>query len=229
VSKCTQQSKECIIWLLKDVIVLENPKYSRKVSCSLSLLFVASLLSGVARDAEHTALALGSKSTATTEEDVPGHAPAGSPAVLHLPEVLPLEGTVAHSEHTVVQAVPAGSIHHTATVELEAHLVSLDGDGDWLLGHSSHHSGLGVSGDVRVAGDCGNVLARGSLARAISCSVRVLALRAEAPVLDDVLESTVHDATVASLVALRATAVHKLLLREVRECARLKGSVEKKA
>merc|ERR1711916_319432 len=53
--------------------------------------------------------------------------PAGSPRVLHLERV----AVVADGKDTVVKVGAASAGEDTATVQLEGHLVSLDGDRHW--------------------------------------------------------------------------------------------------
>jgi len=118
----------------------------------------------------------------------------------------------------VVEVGTASSIEDTARVELEGHLVSLDGDGD---GTSSANGGfqsiLVTAGDIGVLGHSGGRLAS-LLASALNTLVRVGGLLADA-VLDDPLEGVVHQTTVAAHVARRASAINQLLLREADQLA----------
>jgi hypothetical protein len=150
---------------------------------------------------------------ATAEEDVAGHTPVGAPRVLDLVVVSTAEGAVTDGEDTVVEGGAALAGHDAAVVELERALVSLDSDGDGLLGDGRNEGILRVGLDVSVARDGGDVLA-GGLASTLGGSVRVRGLRADAAVGLDPLEGVVHQAAVAALVAGRARAVNKLLLRE---------------
>ena len=72
------------------------------------------------------------------KKDVSILAPSGTPGVLDLPVVLAGVGTVTDDEDTVVELGSTGAGEDTRFVELESRLVSLDGDGDWLLGDGGH-------------------------------------------------------------------------------------------
>jgi hypothetical protein len=98
---------------------------------------------------------------------------------------------------------------------LEALLVSLNSNGNWALGDGSSKLVLIVLWNVLVAGDGNNLLGLlGLVAGSVHSSVWVVRLGVETAVGDDVLESVVHETTVAALVSEGARAVNELLLRE---------------
>jgi hypothetical protein len=154
----------------------------------------------------------------TSKTDVSLLSPGGSPRVLDLPVVTSVGGisSVSNDEDTVVQSSSAGRGHDTASVELEDILVSLNGDGDWLLDSGSLEGSLRVGWDVSESSDGGDGLASG-LASSIGSSVWVRSLRADTLVVDDELESVIHQTTVAALVSFSSRAVNQLLLRERQE------------
>jgi hypothetical protein len=88
------------------------------------------------------------------ELDVALVTPGGVPGVLHEPVVLTGLGAVADGEDGMIEGGTAiGGVEDTGLVGLEDHLVSLDGDGEWLGGQSGLHLGGGVRGDCEVVGD----------------------------------------------------------------------------
>ncbi len=187
-----------------------------------SPLLKASLLGGVRGGVEDTALAGAAvEGSGVGQQDVSGHAPRCTPRVLHLPVAGTVGGTVADSEHTVVQGGSARAGQHTGGIELEAGLVGLNGNRHGLLGDGGAESIGVLLGHIVVAGDGGGGGARRGLARTVSSLVRVCLLSAQTTVVDDVLEGVVHQATVAALVAVAAGAVHQLLLGERHQLAGL--------
>jgi len=145
--------------------------------------------------------------------DVTIFAPGGAPGVLDFP-VGRRRVAVADNEDTVIQVLAANTAEDTAGVHLETSLVGLNGDRDWFNVIGSAQRVLIVR-DINVASDLGVSRhgARAGLASAILAGVRVSGLSAQAVSLD-VLEGAIHLATIAAHVAVRASAVNKLLLRE---------------
>jgi len=76
--------------------------------------------------------------------DAPGKAdvalvtPEVTPGVLHNPVVTAILRAIAHHKHSVVQSSSAGRVKHSASVQLELTLVSLNGNTDGLVGSSLH-------------------------------------------------------------------------------------------
>ncbi len=162
----------------------------------------------------NTALSLGR--LALLNENVSAHSPSSSPRVLDLPVVSAGEGSVSDGEDTVVEVGSALSGEDSARVELESVLVGLNGNGNWLLGHSLGKLSLRVDGDVSVRVNVGGDGAR--LAGAgITGSVRVRSLSADTLVGDDVLEGVVHKSSIARHISLILGAIHELLLRKADE------------
>jgi len=149
-------------------------------------------------------------------QDVAGHTPRGTPGVLDDPVVLARSGAKANSQDTMVQLGAASSLEDTIAVQLEARLVSLNGNGDGLLGDGSDELALLVLGNIRVRGDGGSVAGSlGSLAgqRALG-DIGVVGLGGDTAILDDVLKGVVHQTTLAALVTLGNRAINQLLLAE---------------
>lgn len=179
---------------------------------------------GVGRRAgEDTALAGSLDTAATGEQDVAIVTPAGAPRVLDLVVVNAVEGAVTDGEDTVVKVGAAGGGEDTRLVQLEGGLVSLDGDGHGALVQGSHHGGVGVLGDIGVAGRSGgSVLGARGLGAGASLlggagGVRVSGLSAETTVLLDPGEGVVHQTTVAAHVFATvgaSVAINELLLGE---------------
>jgi hypothetical protein len=137
--------------------------------------------------------------------------PRCTPGVLDNPVVI----SVTNNENTVVKLSTTWAGEDTTGVGLEAHLVSLNGNGNWTLGNSSSELILVVLWNILVGSDGNSVLGLLSLvALTVLSSVWVVSLSVETAVGDDVLESLVHETTVAALVAEGARAVNELLLRE---------------
>ncbi len=146
--------------------------------------------------------------------------PRGAPRVLDDPVVLASLSAVTDSEDTVVELGAASSIEDTTGVELEGLLGSHDGNGDGDGVDGGHEGSLVEGGDELVAGDLG-LGSAGLLARLVLGGVRVVLLNAEASVLDTPLESVVHQATAAAVVAVGARAINHLLLGNGEEVAGL--------
>jgi len=114
--------------------------------------------------------------------------------------------------------VEFGSAHgreDTRLVVLERGLVGFNGNRDWTLSDGGGHLGVAVGGDILESGDDTNVvLFLGVVADSVFHLVWVVGFRVETTVLDDVLESVVHETTVATLVSFGSGAIHELLFRE---------------
>jgi len=150
---------------------------------------------------------------AFNKSNITRFSPRRSPRVLDNVVVQASLGAVADSQNTMVQVGTARSSEDTRGIELEGGLVSLDGDGDGAdSADGGQQVGLGAGLDVLVRGQSGG-LGAGLGARLLDALVRVSGLLADA-VLDDPLESVVHQTTVAAHVARRAGAVDQLLLRQ---------------
>jgi len=78
------------------------------------------------------------------QHDVSTRAPGWAPAVLNLPVGLAPIGAIADDEDTMVELGATGAREHPSLVELEARLVSFDGDRNRSLLDSSHELGLAV-------------------------------------------------------------------------------------
>jgi hypothetical protein len=132
----------------------------------------------------------------------------------------PVSISVTNNEDTVVELGTTWAREDTASVGLEAHLVSLNGNGNWALSDSSSELILVVLWNILVRGDGNSVLGLlGLVALTVLSSVWVVRLGVKTAVGDDVLEGLIHETTVAALVAEGAGAVNELLLREGNEVA----------
>jgi len=137
--------------------------------------------------------------------------PGGTPGVLNEEVVLARLGSVADSEHTVVEFGSATVGNDTVSVSLESHLIGLDGNRDWSLG----------KGSLKLLARC--VLSHILESLDFTASLRFLVLAVSLLggvwvggllhewVSLDVFESVVHKTTIATAVLLGA--VNKLLLR----------------
>lgn len=141
--------------------------------------------------------------------------PAGTPGVLDEEEVLSVEGSVSDGEDTVVEVGSASSGDDTTGVSLEGVLVGLNGNGDWSFSEGSLHLGDRVGWDVSESRDGTNTLGFGVSAGSSasrSGGVWVVRLEHEWVSSGDVLESVVHESTIATVVL--GGAGNELLLRE---------------
>jgi hypothetical protein len=189
---------------------LQDEQRSSDSHARFRLTDVVQLDNGVRGGEGQSALVL-----ALDELDVTLVTPRRAPRVLHQPVWL-LAGGISVSADEEDTMVEVGAtrlvIENTTVVELEAALVSLDGDGDGLVLESITESILVAGGDVGVLADGADVGVRLGLAGAITSGVLVVTLLGETLVLHGVLEGVVHQTTVAALVALRAGTVDQLLL-----------------
>merc|ERR1711981_683143 len=149
---------------------------------------------------------------ATLDEHVTVGAPGRTPGILHLPVVGAALGAVTHCEHTVVEVGAAAAGQHTTAVQLEAHLIGLNGNADRASVGNSIEEGR-FAGDVLETSDTtfrdGSSVA--GLAGAITASVGVGRLGRNAGALVE-LEGVVHETAIAARVLLGA--IHQLLLTE---------------
>jgi len=149
----------------------------------------------------------------TDNADVTLLTPRGTPGVLDNPVVLTSISTITNSEDTVVELSTArGIIKDTRGVELEGELVSLDSNGDGSESYSAEEIVLITLDGGLVTRELDNGSA--GLARAINTSVRVSSLGADTIVLENPLESRVHETTVAAFVTSGTSTVNELLLRD---------------
>ena len=124
-----------------------------------------------------------------------------------------VKGTVSDGEDTVIEVGSASGGDDTGSVRLEGHLIGFDGNGDWSDGKGGLHLGGGVS-NIGEGGDSSDTLGFVVVAAGDSTGtggVWVGGLELEWSGLD-VLESIVHESTIASRVLLGAG--DELLLRE---------------
>jgi len=146
--------------------------------------------------------------------------PVCAPGVAHNVVINVVLSAIADKEDTVVELGTAGGASDdTGGVELEGRTGSGNADRDGLLGGGGNESGLVVVNHV-VAGDEGTVdvgLALLGLAGAVAGGVGTVVVGLVDAVLLVVREGAIHEATVATLVALGTGAVNKLLLGELHE------------
>jgi len=148
--------------------------------------------------------------------------PRGTPRVLDNPVVLARVSAITNSQDTVVQVLgrAQGLIVDTRLVELEGVVGSIDGNRDGANGGNGRlESSLRTSLDILVAGDGTTRVGRVVTASTITSSVGVRSLSVKTLGLDDILESIVHQTTVATLVTLLGGAVNQVLLRKGDELA----------
>ena len=202
-------------------------RWSRRISIRISVYKLngdaeSYLLSDrIRRLHSNSALSLRGSSV-SGEADVPLISPLGSPRVLHDPVVLSVLSSVSNSQDSVVQLGSTVSVKDSRRVELESTLVSLNGNGDGLKSNSSLESSFVVGSNIDKLGDSGD--RRAGLAGSVFSLVRIRRLVADSLIVDDVLESIVHQSSVASLVALCLRAINELLLRERHELSSLDGN-----
>ena len=124
-----------------------------------------------------------------------------------------VKGSVSDGEDTVIEVGSASGGDDTGSVRLEGHLIGLNGNGDWSFTESGSQLGSSLTniGEVRDGSDTlgGVVVAAGDSSG--SGGVWVVGLELEWSGLD-VLESVVHESSIASRVLLGAR--DELLLRE---------------
>mmetsp|Transcript_33436 Transcript_33436/g.75680 ORF Transcript_33436/g.75680 Transcript_33436/m.75680 type:complete len:443 (-) Transcript_33436:127-1455(-) len=157
----------------------------------------------------------------TLDADVAILAPGGPPGVLHLPIVGAVLRAVAYDQDTMVKLRTAGLGQDATCIELECHLVSLDGDRDRLFRHCLHESLLVMDGHIAEANDGAlrdTCRALALEAHTILALIGVARLSARSVVLQ-ILESLIHAAPMATHVAI-LRAVNQLLLAKGHKLSR---------
>jgi hypothetical protein len=153
-----------------------------------------------------------------TNSDVSTLSPVTTPRVLDLEEFVLAINTITNSEDTVIEFSSASvTSDDTTVVELEGILVSFDSDRDRLLSNSSLKSIRVLRGNIGES-DVLELVSSRDLASAINTLVRIRGFRDDT-VSSDVLESLIHQTTVATLVSEATRAVNELLFREADELA----------
>lgn len=174
---------------------------------SLHLPLVKNRVGSTRGDSARVAASLG-------DADVTILTPGASPRVLDLPEVRSISAE-ANGKDTVVEGGTADMRHDTTLVKLPVE-VGVNSNGDRLV-RNGLGKGILVGSDIGVRDTLGTVddsaarIARGGLSGRTSVWVIILGAKT---VGGDVLESVVHEATVASHVTVIRVARHKLLLGE---------------
>ena len=149
--------------------------------------------------------------------------PRRTPGVSDENVLLAILNTITDSSNTVVEVDTAGiRVEDTGGVVLEDIGVGLNGDRDGVLSNSSQQTLTVLSSNILVTLDGGLGLALIILALAVLSSVGVVLLGADATVGNDVLESVVHQTTVATVGV--GIAIDELLLRKVVEGTGLDGN-----
>jgi len=156
-------------------------------------------------------------STVSAHLDVSRHSPSGSPAVLHQPVSSSGVSSPSDGQDSVVKSGGRAGrlVVNSSRVELERGVRSINGNGDRLKSNSVQKSVLRSRSNIGVGGEGGtNVVPVESAGVGSSGGVRVRSFGVNTSVLDDVLESLIHETTVASLVSFGGGAVDEVLLGE---------------
>ena len=149
----------------------------------------------------------------SSKSDVTLLSPRISPRVLHKPVIFSTISSISNSGDSVVEQTSwARSVVAVDTSGVLHDGQSEDGDGDWSSGNGLLQLAF-VLLDVGEAGNASHLHLLLVNAVAVDGSVRVLALDGGA-ILHPVLESVVHESSVATLVAEWSRTVDQLLLRE---------------
>ena len=123
--------------------------------------------------------------------------------------------SVCEVRDTMVKLSSSAELVAEDTRLVEAPEVGINGNSDWLLNKGGLETGAITLLDLNDTTDLWwGELRRISFASLVDSGVWVRSLLLESTNLLDVLESTGHPSTVASLVAFLGGAVHQLLLRE---------------
>merc|ERR1719374_442341 len=156
--------------------------------------------------------------------DVALLSPRQTPTVLHQEEVLSILGSVANSQHTVVQSARGASSLKVDSlmVKLEAEVRGINGNGDG----ANSGKGLGQSllitlGNVGESSDGGTNVRLLESAFAIASFIGIRLLSIDTTVSFNVSEGVVHEASHAAVVAVVSGAVDQLLLRKAHQFASL--------
>jgi len=143
--------------------------------------------------------------------------PRCTPGVLDLPEIKSRVrvSPVSNKEDAVIKLFTALAVHDTTSVKLEGHLVSFNSNGDRTNVECLEEIIFISLLDINKAGDGGEGFSGlFGVTLVILAGVRIFFFRCDSFVINDVLKAIVHETTVASLVALSAGTVNKLLFRE---------------
>jgi len=144
--------------------------------------------------------------------------PGGTPGVLDEEVVNTVLGSVSDGEDTVVEVGSASGGDDSTGVHLEGELVGLDGNGDGSEVEGGLELGDGSGGHVLESSDLTDTLGLVVSAGSLGGLVGVVTLGLERVGLG-VLESEVHESTVATVVTVGLGAVNELLLGERGELA----------
>jgi len=144
-------------------------------------------------------------SSVSAHVDVTRHSPTSSPAVLYQPVSLSRFSSPSDGQDSVVEGGGRASrlVVNSSGVELERAVRSINSNGDRLKSDGVEEGRLRSRGDISEGRDGGtNVVSVESASVRASCGVRVRSFGINSVVLDDVLESLIHETTVATLVSL---------------------------
>lgn len=146
--------------------------------------------------------------------------PISTPRILDQPVLGGFISSITSSQNSVVEIVCFVSaqvrVVNATSVKLEGGFSGINGNWDWSVSSDgTEQRRLRTGWDVSVALDGCSSIGGGILAgvRWFSC-VWVWGFRIDTIVADDVLESRIHQTSVASHVALRPRAVHQVLFRQ---------------
>jgi hypothetical protein len=158
--------------------------------------------------------------------DIATHAPASAPRVFDYPVILAARGAITNDQHTMIERgrAASGLVVDTAAVQLERRMGSIDGNRYGANGgRGSLESGLGARLNILVGAQSASAVGSIVLASAISSGVGVAGFSVDTMVIDDVLESIIHQSAIATLVALSSRAVDQVLFRKADELSSVKG------
>jgi len=142
-------------------------------------------------------------SSVSAHLDVSRQSPSSSPAVLHQPVILTAIHSPSNGQYSVVELGGRASwlVVNSSRVELERGVRSINGNGDGLKSNGVEEGRLRSRSDVGVSLDGGSNVGTVESARVrASGGVRVRSFSINSTVGDDVLESLVHETSVATLV-----------------------------
>lgn len=107
-----------------------------------------------------------------------------------------------------------GLVVDTRGVQLEGVVAGINGNRHRLLNNGGLEGTLRSGGNVRKSRDGSTNVGSCKSAFSLDSLIRVALLSVNTTVLDDVLESIVHQTTIATLVSVAVRAIHQVLLRE---------------
>jgi len=113
----------------------------------------------------------------------------------------------------MIERLTTASSDDTTLVVLESSLIGFNGDGDWVDIDSGTKGGGIVRSNILVTRDFAVLRSSERLAGTITASVRIRSFSSET-ISFNILEGVVHETTLAAHVAIFASAVNQLLLRE---------------